>query len=270
MEALPPKDTALLVHIEHSKPVEVKHFVSSLSALNSLYTSFVKKNCNHPAVSKSELYVEKVENGCIDIYLCELATVGLLPFAENMNLLFEFGGHLKSVYEYFTQGKGEKPRLDLQDYKNLSDVLNIVTNDQKGIMSLGVINKTDVKKEFNNCTFNFNTGNSAQNQFGKETGEIKRMSTDSEYSRVLMVIYQVRNESGANTGNKAIIEEVEGEKKAGLLFETDELKNKILFNPDFNPTKKAFQVDVKVQKINGKTAAYTVTALHDIIDLEEG
>ena len=62
------KDSALLVHIEHSKPIEVSEFVSSLNALNSLYSSFVKKNGDNKIITHSKLYVEKIEEGCIDIY----------------------------------------------------------------------------------------------------------------------------------------------------------------------------------------------------------
>lgn len=53
-----------------------------------------------------------------------------------------------------------------------------------------------------------------------------------------------------------------------LVFETDELKNAILFS-EINPTRKVFLVDVQVQTANYKVVAYKVIALHEIIDLED-
>ena len=87
------------------------------------------------------------------------------------------------------------------------------------------------------------------------------------YNRVLMQIYQLRNEASKDIGNKAIIDEIAPGKKVSLLFDSEELKSTILFS-EANPTQKGFQVDVKVQTINGKFTAYKVIALHDIIDLE--
>lgn len=52
-----------------------------------------------------------------------------------------------------------------------------------------------------------------------------------------------------------------------MVFETDELKELIL-NSDENPTKKAFLVDVVVQTVNGRLAAYKVMKLHDIVSLD--
>ena len=68
-------------------------------------------------------------------------------------------------------------------------------------------------------------------------------------------------------GNKAIIEEI-SKNKIPVVFDTDELKNRIL-NSDSNPVKRAFFVDVEVKTINSRIVAYNVLALHDVIDLDE-
>ena len=268
MDKVQPKDTALLVHIEHSKPVEMSEFVSSLNALNSLYSSYIKKYGDSKGISQSKLYIEKIEEGSIDIILCELAAAALIPFMENANVIFNFAAHIKGIYEFFTKGEGEKPELDIQECKNYKDVLGIVASDPHGSMSIGAINKADKGNVFNNCTFNFGNSNSAQNQLGKNIEELKAKEPIAEvYNRVLMQIYQLRNESLNDVGNKAIIDEIAPGKKVSLLFDSEELKSTILFS-EANPTQKGFQVDVKVQTINGKFTAYKVIALHDIIDLE--
>lgn len=263
------KDSALLVHIEHSKPIEMDEFVSSLNALNNLYSSYVRKNGQFQAISKSKLYIEKIEEGCIDIYLCELASATIFPFIENANVLFEFAGYLKGIYSFFKTGEGNKPSLETQECKNLSDMLNIVVSDQKGTLTIGAVNKAENGNVYNGCTFNFGEGSGVQRLLGKEIDTLKAESpTENIYKRVLMQIYQVRNEANKNEGNKAIIDEIFKGRKVGVVFETDELKNAILFS-DINPTQKAFWVDVEVLTVDGKPKAYNVTALHDIIDIDE-
>jgi CRISPR/Cas system-associated protein Cas5 (RAMP superfamily) len=87
-----------------------------------------------------------------------------------------------------------------------------------------------------------------------------------KYSRQLMTIYQLRSDMGNDIGNKAVIEGI-SKKRIAVVFETDELKEKILHS-DSNPVKQAFLVDVEVQTVNEKIAAYKVLSLHDIIELE--
>jgi len=87
------------------------------------------------------------------------------------------------------------------------------------------------------------------------------------YERQLMKIFQMRVDMNTNVGNKAIIDTL-STKPLSVVFETDELKRQILSNDD-NPTKQAYLVDVVIQTIGGKAAAYKVMALHDIIPLDE-
>lgn len=148
-------------------------------------------------------------------------------------------------------------------------MLNIVVSDQKGTLTIGAVNKAENGNVYNGCTFNFGEGSGVQRLLGKEIDTLKAESpTENIYKRVLMQIYQVRNEANKNEGNKAIIDEIFKGRKVGVVFETDELKNAILFS-DINPTQKAFWVDVEVLTVDGKPKAYNVTALHDIIDIDE-
>lgn len=262
------KTNALLVHIEHSKPIEISEFISSLNAVGSLFSGFAQNKGDSKELSQAKLYVEKIEEGCIDIILCETVTACLIPFMENINIIFEFSSYIKSVLEYFTKGIGPRPSLNLQEGKNFRDLLTVTAGDNKGEMTIGAINKDNKGHIFNNCTFNFQESNSAQNQLEKEVESIKIIQpTDEVHYRELMTIYQMRSDMNTDTGNKAVIDSI-SKKKLGVVFETDELKSRIL-NSDYNPTKKAFLVDVVAQTINGKQAAYKVIALHDTIDLDE-
>ncbi len=265
-----PKDNvnALLVHIEHSKPIEIGEFVATLSSVGNLFSLFAQNNGESKDIAQAKLYVEKIEEGCIDIILCETVTACMIPFMENMNIIFDFSLYLKGVLEYFTKGIGKKPELSIQEGKNFKDLLTVTAGDNNGEMIIGAINKDDKNITFNGCTFNFIGSNSAQNQLEKYIEQQKTAQPSDEiHVRQLMTIFQMRSDMNTDTGNKAIIDAI-SKRKVGVVFETDELKEKILHSDD-NPTKKAFLVDVMVQTINGKLAAYKVMKLHDVIDLEE-
>ena len=106
-----------------------------------------------------------------------------------------------------------------------------------------------------------------QNQLGKEIANLKSVQPDGNvYSRCLMTIYQMRSDMGSDIGNKAIIESI-SPKRVGVVFSSDELKEKILHSDD-NPTKRAYQVDVETLFVENRLVGYNVLALHDIMPLD--
>lgn len=261
------KADALLLHIEHTKPIEISEFVTSLNAVGGLFSSFAKKNGDCKDVAQAKLYVEKIEEGCIDITLVNVMAASILPFMENMNVILEFSSYLKGVIEYFTKGKGEKPELDLQECKNLNDMMLMTANDKGGSTTVGAICKADKGNVFSGCTFNFYESNSAQNQLKREADALRSVvPADNVLYRQLMTIYQMRSDMSTDKGNKAVIDAI-SDKKLAVVFESDELKERILHS-DCNPTKKAFLVDVVVQSAGGRVVAYKVMSLHEIIDID--
>lgn len=257
----------LLVHIEHSRPIEINEFTQSLNAIGNLFSIFAQNKGESKELAQAKLYVEKIEQGSIDIFLRETVTAGLIPFFENMNIILSFSEYIRDVYRYFTKGEGDKPDLSIPEAKNFKDMLNVTAKDNQGVISIGAINKTEKGNVYNNCTINFFDGNSAQNQLGQYIDELKEVKpSDNIYYRQLMKIYQMRSDMSTNIGNKAVIDSISN-KKLSVVFETDELKEEIL-NSDYNPAKKAFLVDVVILTVDGRPAAYKVMALHDVIDLD--
>lgn len=268
VEKIEGRDTSLLVHIEYSKPIELQDFVTSMEAIGGLFCDFAAKNGQYREMTQAKLYVEKIENGCIDIFLCEAVSAGLLPFVENINIIFEFASYVKTVAEYYLSRKGSKPSLEMQEAKNFRDMLEVPANDNKGVMTIGAITKGDNTNVFNNCTFNFQGSNSFQNQIEKDIEKMKSAQPSGNvFKRQLMTIYQIRGDMSSNTGNKAVIDAITP-KKLNVVFETDELKRKIL-NSEENPIRKAYLVDVVLMTVEGRQTAYKVTALHDVIDLSD-
>lgn len=259
---------AILVHIEHSKPIEINEFTATLNAIGELFTSFAQAKADTKELAQAKLYVDKIEDGCIDVILSDIVSSWFLPFVENMNIILAFSLYAKDIIDYFTKGIGKKPELATQELKQLKDVFSVTARDNNGTMSIGAINKSDKSNVYNYCTINYIQSNSAQKQIENDIELIKKEDPiDDFYSRQLMTIYQLRSDMGSDIGNKAIIESI-SKKKIAVVFETDKLKNEIL-NNEYNPTKKAFLVDVVVQTICSRLAAYKVMALHEIIDIDD-
>lgn len=255
---------AILIHIEHSKPIEINEFTTSLNAVGNLFSSFVQEKGNSRELTQAKLYVEKIEDCCIDIFLCETVTASIIPFMENMNVIFDFSAYLKNIFDFYKNGKGEKPELKPQEAKNLKDLLNITANDNQGEMAIGAVSKSNKGNIFNNCTFNFIESNGVQNMLEREMKDLKSVSETETHTRQLMTVFQMRK--GEGIGNKAIIDAI-SKKPLSLLFESDALENEILNTMD-NPMKKAYFVDVTLMTANGNPVAYKVTNLHEKIDLE--
>lgn len=266
MDIPKPQDTALLIHLKHSKPVEINEFTASLNAVGDLYCSFVRENGGCDEQAQAKLYVEKITEGSIMVYLSELVSANLIPFVENANTIIDFATFLKTVFEYYIHGIGNKPEITIQECRDFGNMLSVVAGDNKGEMEIGAVVKGSNNNILVGCTLNYTDGNAGQNTFKKEEERLRSVAPQSKiYLRQLMVVDQMRRDMTKDSGNKAMVDGI-SKKKLPVLFQTDELKKEIL-NSDCNPVKKAFFVDVEVQTANGKMVAYKVIALHDIIDI---
>lgn len=256
----------LRIHIENSQPIEISDFTKTMNGIGGLFSSFAQRNGKSKEEVNAKLYVSKIQKGSIDIHLIEIASVGIIPFMENSNLILDFAKHIKSIYDYYVKGESERPELSMYDLKNIHDLVSVPSNDRKGKMSIQVIEGNVDKIIFSGCTFNNTDGNSSQNQVDKELALMRKVLPSEDIrERQLMTIYQVRKD-GTPAGNKGVIDAI-SDKKLGLLFDSDELENKILHSEE-NPMRKAYYVDVVILTANGKPAAYKVLALHDVIDLD--
>lgn len=268
MKVPEPRDTELRIHIKYSKSMEINEFTNSLNSVGSLYSSFVQKHGGSSDMAQAKLYVKSVQEGSIIIILQELISGTIIPFAENVNTIVDFVSFVKSVVNYFIHGKGEKPKLSIQDCQDFNNMFALTAGDNNGLTEIGAINKADNGNIYINCQWNYTESNGGQNQMCKEIERLKSAEPRSDiYTRQLMVIDQMRGDINKDSGNKARIESIT-KKSLPILFETDELKNQIL-NTEANPVRKAYFVDVEVQAVNDKLVAYKVLALHDIIDIDD-
>ena len=259
-------NNVLRIHIKNSQPVDVSDFTKTMSAFGTLFSNFAQKNGKSKEEANAKLYVSKIIEGSIDIHLVELASLAVIPFVENSNLILDFAKHIKSIYDYFVLSKGDEPELNVPELKGVHDMVSIPANDRNGLMTVQVINDNAGNVIFEGCTFNHIEGNGIQNQSDNVLKERKALSNEGDiYRKQLMTIYQVRKD-GTDRGNKGVIDAI-SDRKLGLVFDSDILEDEILRSAQ-NPMLKGYIVDVIVQTVLGKPAAYKIMALHDVIDLD--
>ena len=259
-------NNVLRIHIKNSQPVDVSDFTKTMSAFGTLFSNFAQKNGKSKEEANAKLYVSKIIEGSIDIHLVELASLAVIPFVENSNLILDFAKQIKSIYDYFVLSKGDEPELNVPELKGVHDMVSIPANDRNGLMTVQVINDNAGNVIFEGCTFNHIEGNGIQNQSDNALKERKALSNEGDiYRKQLMTIYQVRKD-GADRGNKGVIDAI-SDRKLGLVFDSDTLEDDILRSAQ-NPMLKGYIVDVIVQTVQGKPAAYKIMALHDVIDLD--
>lgn len=264
---LQPKDTALLFKVTHSKPIEMKDFVATMNSLAYLFEDFVKGHADSAEGRKAKLYVEKIEQGCIEIFLQEVVTACAIPFIENFNPIMCFAEYLGALVRNAIAGRNET-RLSISELKALSDLFAINAKDPQGETEFGAIARSNPTQIFNGCNFYFGDSNIAQNQI-KQTIEQKEQEDPDEivHKMQLMRIRQMRGDMGANTGNRARVDAL-CKRDLPVYFDSPQLKREILASAE-NPTLQAYIVDVVLQTIEEKPISYKVMALRDVVPLDD-
>ncbi len=263
------KDTAIRVHLHHTQPVEVNDFVASVTSISNLFSSYMKENADYKEEVKAKLYVEKIKEGSIDMWLVAPTLVGLIAFADDTNKLCDFVKHINDFIAHFLNGLHPEKKYSISELQDLKEVLAPTSSDRGGQIKIDAININTNQVIIQGTPVAFDSSNSIQNQIKREI-EVRKSTevSDGVHKKVLMQIYQLRNKADSNVGNKAIIDDIFVGKKLPVVFATDELKSEILFS-EANPARTGFIVDAEVMTIEGKPKAYKIVGLSDSFPLDE-
>ena len=258
-------DVRLIIKIENKRPIELFDLTRSLVSLASQFDSYVEKNADSKENREAKLYVKEIKSGSVVLELIEIATIGMIPFIENMNTIIGFAKHCKSAIDYFLKNEGKKPDLSPTDFRELSTILNPVAKDHGSQFNMSTTINGNVEINFN---LSSTETNALQNIFKKEIEQLRLPEQKEEVqSSVLLTWFQARNDTKSTVGNKGVIEEI-SKKPMNITFENDEIKEMMLHG-DLNPFNTAYVVDVKIQTIQEKPAAYKIIRLHESFDIEE-
>ncbi len=257
------KDIRLIIEIQNKQPLELLDLTKSFVSLASQFNNYVGKNGDSKENREAKLYVKEIRSGSVILELIELATIGVLPFLENVNTIVGFADYMKTAYNFFI-GKSEvKPDLEASDYKELAQIINPVANDNGSQINISTAVNGNLELHVHLTSLE---SNAIQNVFQKELKQLKvpELNDETETS-VLLTWYQARNDMKSSVGNKGTIESL-SKKPMNITFDDDTLKDTMLHGE--NPFTTVFVVDVKLQNVGGKLVAYKVVKLHETFEIE--
>lgn len=248
--------TTLVFKIDNKQPVELLSLTRSMLSVTSQFDKFNKEKGQN---SDAKLYVKEVRKGSIIVELFDISLLsGIIPFAENINVVADFAGHLQNVFNYFI-GSGDvvdKPELSTSDCDDFSNMINPVALDKGSVLNVYVAGNS-------NCDININIpsmeANAIQNGLKREKENLRQKELKGVEHKQILTLYQAVDKK---KGNKGIIESL-NDKPLGLIFENDDDREKILSNPAQNPLKFAFIVDVRVEEVNNTPSAYRILKYYE-------
>jgi hypothetical protein len=258
------KNISLRVEIKNKEPIELIELTKSLASLSNQYNSYSEINGYTEKERHSKLYVKEIKSGSVILDLVEYASVGILPFAENINTIVGFTEYFGKAVKYFVKGEGTKPDLSIQDCKDLSQVVNPIAKDNGSQLNMSVKIDGGFHQHIH---LDSRDANAFQNLLKTEIKEKLEPKTGDLIENAIMVFYQTRNKIAGKSGNKVIIDDAVEGKPLNVIFSDKKLKKKILKGED-NPNNFAFQVDVKIKTSNGIIIAYEIINYHDKFPLD--
>jgi len=258
------QDIRLVIEIKNDQPLELIDLTKSLNSLANEFTNYVSRHGDSAENRAAKLYVKEIRSGSVICELIELATIGVLPFMENMNTIIGFGQYVSSAYKYLLGKKKEKPTdLTQSDLKELSQIVNPIAKDNGSQINISTTVNGNVELHIH---LNSIEANAVQNVIEREIEQAKLPETVEDVkTKMVLTWFQARSDIQATTGNKGTIEEI-SQRPMNVIFENDEIKEKMIHGTD-NPFNTAYVVDVKLQKVQGNIVAYKVTQLHETFEI---
>jgi hypothetical protein len=267
------RDPHIVLNIKTKNPIELTDFVSAFTAISSQYEKFIRSQ--YPEMSSdANIFVREVRAGSIEADLIPWALQGLsavVNVVEQIEIVVKFvqtyGGTLSTYL-----GGSKSPEVTRSDLKDLMGAVAAIANDPGGRSTLQAVAFEDGKNKIK-AAISFDTTQARQAQRQIEDQQLLLEAKESaDHPRVLMVFTQSNIKDatmGKRTGERVKVEELSS-RDLPLIYASDLAEQRIkheVREADDNVYKKGFVVDVNVQLVNGKPAAYRVTNVHQVIDL---
>ena len=263
----------IVLNLKTKNPIELTDFVSAFTSISNQYEKFIR--AHYPDMSSdANFFVREVRAGSIEAELIPWALQGLsavVNVIEQVEIVVKFvqnyGGALSPYL-----GGSKSPEVTRSDLKDFMGAVSAIANDPNGHATLRAVAFEDGKKKIK-AAISFDTSEARQAQRQIEDQQVMIEANESaDHQRVLMVFTQSNIKDatmGKRTGERVKVEEI-SPRDLPLIYASDLAEQRIkheVREADDNVYKKGFVVDVNVQLVNGKPAAYRITNVHQVIDL---
>ncbi len=271
------RKAVLTLNIDTVSPVELGDFVGAFTGLANEFERYVASNFPD-AKADPKMYVQEVRHGSIEADIITgfySATALAMNGMDQLMVLEDFvkrwGRRLNAL---ITGQMVDDPPNTPSEFKDFSDAVQAIATDPNATHTLTAATFEDGKKEIR-ASFVFTTPDARTAlQSIEDRKRLLERPTSEAYRRVLMVFTRSDvNDAhvGKSSGERVRIEEIAPSSLA-LMYGSEVAEGRIkheIREADENVFKKGFVVDVSVKLKNGKPVAYSVTTVHDVIDLPD-
>ncbi|MGO7412908.1 hypothetical protein ACC810_15985 [Rhizobium ruizarguesonis] len=268
----------LTLKLDTDEPVELRDFVGAFTSLANEFERFVDREYPN-AHSDPSMFVREVRRGSIEADILTGLTVYALPTAaamvDQVMILEDFVRRWGFRLQALISGKFVPGELEsTTELKDWADTVRSIAADPAASHQLDAATFVDGKKEIR-ATFKFTASEarSALQNIDDRRKELAKPDHNS-HARVLMVFTRTDvNDAdvGKSSGERVRIEEVSAT-SLSLMYGSEVAEARIkheIREADDNVYKKGFVVDIVVKLRNGKPVAYSVTNVHDVLDLPD-
>lgn len=262
----------LILTLDTKSPIELGDFVKSFTSIAVEYERYVREVAPDQT-AEAQMFVGQVTAGSI---IAELIPA-IAPFAGELDKALLIAEFVKKYRDRFaallgiSASKAPSTKSELQTFH---DAVQAIANDPAGSAKLEAAVFKDGKKDIV-AAFKFDTSEAkkVRDEVDKRINQIEQPGT-AEHQRVLMVFTRsdINNaDLGKKSGERVRIEELSA-KPLALMYGSELAEERIkheIREADENVFKKGFVVDVLVKLRGGEPIAYSVTNVHDVIDLPD-
>lgn len=256
------------------RPIEVGDFVAAFTAIAAEYSRFNKSR--NEQGNEATLFVSEVKQGSIIAQLIPLLPLltgtieGMSAILTAEDFVRRYGGRLAT---YLTPG-GRVPDATKSELKDFSEQVAAIATNPNSNLEVAAIEIKDGQRKVK-AAFKFDTSEARQIQerVAEHRRELDRVESN-DHERVLMTFTQSNTKStplGRRSGELVTVEKI-SRKPLALVYASqlaeERIKHEITVEPD-NVFKKGFVVDLNVDERGGKPIAYSVTHVHQVIDLPD-
>lgn len=268
-------DAFLRLRISTVEPIELHAFVGLFTSLAEEYSRSVHQN-NPEIEGQSKIFVKEIKQGSIIAELFPIFTT-IQPIAiqvDQVASVIEFVEKWKERITALVNGKIEASEAELNSYFRFMEA---IARDPQATLNLQAATFEDGKRQIR-AEFTFDT--SQAQKVERNIEQIRLLQNEgkepkfADHIRVLMRFTRSdisRTTIGKKSGERVLIDDIHP-KSLAIMYASplaeQHIKHEIRESEE-NVFKKAFVVDVNVKIINERPSVYSITHLHEIIDLPD-
>lgn len=254
----------LIFEIKNNDPVELLDLTTSLVAFGREYVDYAEETLDGKYRTETRLYVKEIRSGSIIADLVPYAPA-LLPIISDVNTVVGFATRLQALVKWLVSPtKAEKPSgVTVSQLQNIKSIVEPVAKDSASQMNIHTEVHNHAPVYIN---LNSSQANELQNRADREIGLIQTPVVGA-HKDVVMYLWQARNDTVSNAGDRAIIESI-SRRPTKVIFATEKLKLEVLGVKD-NLFRHAFIVDVTVETVEGRPILYKVTNVSETLSIDQ-